>query len=169
MARHVDTADYQRLIAASRTVDPVIRREFKKHLKDAGKIGADAAKVKILAMPSTGVISRAGQARGQQHHSTRNIRGRSHGLRRVLAAGIKVQVGSKDVKVVQSTVGISGRNARGVARHLDAGVRWQHPYFGHGEVWQRGYSYFKKEIDGKKEEMLREVGQVLDAMQRHLS
>lgn len=174
MARHVDTADYQRLVAASRSVDPVIRKAFKKHLKDAGGIGAQAAKAKVLAMPTYGLTAQRTWVAGRgwipapTHHGRRNVRGRSHGLRRVLASGVKVQVGGKDVKIVQSTIGIAGRNARGVPRHLDAGVRWKHPFFGHGEVWQRGYSYFKEEIADKKEEMLREVGQVLDALQRHL-
>lgn len=163
MAVHVDAREYERLFRATRTLDPVIKREMRKRLRDAARIGANEAKARVRAMQAPS-LTHAGRA----HHGTQHVRGRARGLRSVLAANIKVQVGARDVRIIQGTAGIGGQNARGLPRRLDAGAPFLHPVFGQGETAQLGYSYFKRPILGKKDDMLVEIKHVLDDISRHL-
>lgn len=160
----VDARDYERLYRATRTIRPEIRRAFRKRLREAAKIGQKAAREKIRTMPATHRYSAAGAGR----HYRKGRPGVGVGLRSTLALNIRVSVGRRDVKIQQFTRGLRGRNARGLPRGIDRG-EWEHPTFGHApKVLQKGHPYFKDTIEGRKEEMLQQVRQVLDDIQAHL-
>src|SRR2546422_3352294 len=132
-------------------MQPKIRRAFRKRLRDAGSIGARAAKAKIREWPATGGrYSVAGHGR--------HFRARPAGLRSTLAANITVTAGRSNVAIRQRSRGLSGHNARDLPRDIDRGG-WWHPVYGHHatKVFQTGWPYFKDEISGKRDEMLSAV------------
>lgn len=157
MARVIDASDYQDLYQRCRRAPPQIRADMRTHLRDAAKIGANAAKVRARSISRGGAVSRW---RTQQ---------RSRSLGSILAANIRVSVKGDDVRIVQGTAGIGGRNAAGLPRGLDDFVGFEHPVFGHGRVLQAGKPYFQRSMDEKRDEMIREVARVLDDVLRHLT
>jgi hypothetical protein len=159
----VDAEDYARVRLQAREFSQELDKELAKALRKAGKIGADAAKAKIRTMPTHGYISQIGQQLGQAHHGVQHVRGRSRGLRNVIAANIRVQASGKDVRIIQGTTGISGHNARGLPRRIDEGGTFRHPVFGR-DVWvsQAGYPYFKQPIASQRPAMEHEVADALD-------
>lgn len=157
MPIEVDVRDYRALWVKTKTAEPVIRKGFRRQLRKAAKIGQDAARAKILAWPATGGIS--AHAGGKLHR----------GLRATIAAGIGTSVTARDVRIRQAARGISGKSSADVPRDIDRGG-WKHPTYGHRpHVFQRGTPYFKKEIESKRDEMLREVAGVLKDIGEHLS
>jgi hypothetical protein len=157
MPIEVNVYDYRALYAKCKTVEPVIRRGFRKGLRNAGKIGQGAAKAKVLAWPAAGGIS--AKAGGKAHR----------GLRATVAANVRVSVTARDVRIRQYTAGLTGNSASDLPRDIDRGY-WKHPTYGHRPtVLQRGTPYFKAEISSKRDEMLREVRVVLDDVRDHLS
>lgn len=152
----VDVADYTQLYRATRGMKPEVRSAFRKRLRVAAKIGADAAKLKIRAMPATRKYSAAGAGR----HFTKS---KPHaGLRSTLARNIRVTVTPKEVAIRQFTAGLYGRNAQDLPKDIDKGG-WLHPTFSHEpEVFQRGWPYFDSTMREKRPQMEREVQKVLD-------
>lgn len=161
----VDARDYEQLYRATSRMPSVIRREFRRRLREAAKIGQKAARDKIRQLPARGRYTALGRGR----HYRRSRPGVGTGLRSTLALNIRVKVGDRDVTIQQFTAGLRGRNARGVPRGIDRG-EWTHPTFGHHPtVTQRGNHYFTDEIAGKKDEMLTEVRKVLDEIESKLN
>lgn len=153
----VNVYEYRALFAKTKTIDPVIRKAFRRQLRKAAKIGQDAARAKILAWPAAGGIS--AHAGGKAHR----------GLRATIAAGIGTSVTARDVRIRQSAKAIDGKSAADVPRDIDRGG-WRHPTYGHRpHVFQRGTPYFTREIASKKDDMLREVSGVLKDIADHLS
>jgi hypothetical protein len=154
----IDVADYAQLYRATRGMKPEIRRDFRKRLRKAAKIGADAAKIKIRAMPSTKKYSALGAGR----HFTKS---KPHaGLRSTLARNIRVTVTPKEVAIRQFSEGLYGRNAQDLPKDIDSPKGgWTHPTFNHEpEVFQHGWPYFKSTMREKRRAMEKEVQQVLD-------
>jgi hypothetical protein len=119
----VDVEDYKRLMRDTRTLPPAVRRDFKKRLKAAGEIGARAARAKILAMPA-----HTGQ-------TGRHLRGtHPRGLRRTLAGNIRVSVTGNNVRIIQGSKGLTGRNAANLPKDIDKGDRFTHPVFETGRL-----------------------------------
>jgi hypothetical protein len=172
----VDVRDYKELSRKAREAGPEIRREMMKRLRVAGKIGADAARLKIRAWPVSGGISH--KAGGRAHR----------GLRSTLAARISVSASGRNVVIRQGAGGITGQNSQDLPRDIDRGG-WYHPVYGRGpasylraarptrgkrtipanlrataqgRVFQTGWPYFKSTIAAKRPEMLAEVSKVLD-------
>jgi hypothetical protein len=150
----VDADQYAQVRARAREFDPLLDKELKKALRQGAKIGADAAKAKIRTMPSYGT-----------HRAGHGSSSRPQHLRAKLASNIRVVVSNRDVRIVQSVIGIRGANAKGLPRRLDEGGRFRHPVFGRSDDWasQLGYAYFSRTIAAKRPEI--EAG-VKDAMDR---
>jgi hypothetical protein len=154
----IDVADYVQLTRATRGMRPEIRRAFRKRLRKAAKIGADAARVKIRTMPATAKYTATGAGR----HYRKSRAGTGVGLRSTLALDIKVSVTAREVAVKQFTAGLRGRNSRDLPKDIDRGG-WKHPTYGHKPVvFQRGYPYFDSTMREKRPEMEHEVRKVLD-------
>ena len=154
----IDVADYERLYRSTRNMHPEIRKAFRKRLRRAAKIGADAARIKIRTMPATAKYSAAGAGR----HYRKSRAGVGVGLRSTLALNIKVTVSAREVAVRQFTAGLRGKNARDLPKDIDRGG-WKHPVYGHEpKVFQKGFGYFDSTMREKRPEMEREVQQVLD-------
>jgi hypothetical protein len=154
----VDVADYERLYRTTRGMHSEVRSAFRKRLRKAAKIGADAARIKIRTMPATRKYSAAGSAR----HYRKSRAGTGVGLRSTLALNIRVSVGAREVAVRQFTKGLRGQNARDLPKDIDRGG-WKHPTYGRPpKVFQKGYPYFDSTMREKRPEMEREVAQVLD-------
>lgn len=159
----VDASDYERLYRRTRGIKGEIRRDFRKHLREAAKIGQRAARERIREWPGGGG--------GYTHlgHG-RHLRGlKSRGLRSTLAANIGVRVDRRGVRIVQTTRGLTGRNANRLPKDINKGG-WKHPVYGHGSVFQRGLKgYFDKSIDDKREEMLQQAAKVLEDITERLT
>jgi hypothetical protein len=156
MPAHVNARDYKDLYRKTRVIGPEINRDMRDSLKEAGKIGARAAKLMIQSWPATGGMpSRAG---GRKHR----------GLRAKLASQITVSVNSRNVVIRQGTLGLTGRNSRDLPRGIDHGG-WFHPVYGHGEVFQEGFPYFKGPIHAVQPLMEAEVSKVLNKIRHHLT
>jgi len=154
----IDVADYERLYRSTRGMHPEIRKAFRKRLRNAAKIGADAARIKIRTMPATAKYSATGAGR----HYRKSRAGVGVGLRSTLALNIRVTVSAREVAVRQFTAGLRGKNARDLPRDIDKGY-WRHPVYGHKPtVLQKGYPYFDVTMREKRPEMEREVQQVLE-------
>ncbi len=154
----VDVADYERLYRSTRGMHPEIRSAFRKRLRKAAKIGADAAKIKIRTMPATAKYTATGAGR----HYRKSKPATGVGLRSTLALNIKVTVSAREVAVRQFTAGLRGHNARDLPKDIDRGG-WKHPTYGHKPVvFQKGYPYFDSTMREKRPAMEREVQQVLD-------
>jgi hypothetical protein len=159
VAVKVDVADYERLYRTTRGMHPEVRSAFRKRLRRAAKIGADAARIKIRTMPATGGKY---TATGAGRHYRKSRAGVGVGLRSTLALNIRVTVSAREVAVRQFTKGLRGQNARDLPKDIDRGG-WKHPTYNHKPVvFQRGYPYFDSTMKEKRPEMEREVGQVLD-------
>lgn len=156
MPATVDVRDFKDLYRRTRELRPELNRELKKRLRGAGKIGADAARMKIRAWPVAGGIS--SKAGGRLHR----------GLRARLSSQIRVSAGGKNVVIRQGRRGLTGENAADLPRDIDHGG-WYHPVYGHGKVFQTGWPYFKKTISSKYPEMVDEVAKVLDDIARRLT
>lgn len=178
MPRVVDARDYTELYRKTRGIDREVHKELMKRLRQAGKIGADAAKAKIRGWPVAGGLGAS--AGGRVHR----------GLRANLAFRIRVSATARNVTIRQGSGGLTGKNAGDLPRDIDRGG-WYHPVFGRerriggymravrptrgrrtiaadlrataqGRVFQEGWPYFKKEIGAKYPEMVDEVAKVLD-------
>jgi hypothetical protein len=151
----IEAADYIQLYRATRGMKPEIRSAFRKRLRKAAKIGADAARVKIRTMPATAKYTATGAGR--------HARGKKVvGLRSTLVLDIKVSVTAREIAVKQFSAGLRGRNARDLPRDIDKGG-WRHPVYGRKpDVFQRGYPYFQSTMREKRPAMEREVQGVLD-------
>ena len=151
-----DVRDYRELYRKTKLVEPAIRKDLRKRLRNCGKIGADAAKRKVVQWPVHGGIS--------AKTIRRNRRIVHRGLRATLAAQIRVTAGSRDVTIVQGRRGLTGNSSADLPRDIDRGG-WRHPVYGHKpDVFQYGFPYFKKEIASKRPEMVDEASKVLDAI-----
>lgn len=163
-----------RLYRASQTAGPQIRADMRRHLKDAAGIGASAAKARAR-MVSGGFVGSSFTSAGRQvsQHGRHGRHGGGAGRRKlgsVLASNIRVQVKGDDIRIVQGSAGISGRNAAGLPRGLDEFGGFTHPTFGHDPVVeQSGQPYFARTMTEKRGEMIREVSRVLDDIERHLT
>jgi hypothetical protein len=155
-SNHDIARDYKDLYRKTRVIGPEINKDMRDGLKAAGKIGARTAKLMIQSWPATGGMpSRAG---GRKHR----------GLRTKIASQITVSVGARNVVIRQGTRGLTGRNSRDLPRDIDHGG-WFHPVYGHGEVFQKGFPYFKAPIHAVQPLMEAEVSKVLDKIRRHLT
>lgn len=152
----IDVADYTQLYRATRGMHPEVRSAFRKRLRKAAKIGADAAKLKIRTMPAAHKYSALGAGR----HFTKS---KPHaGLRSTLARNIRVSITAREVAIHQYSAGLYGENAQDLPRDIDRGG-WRHPTFGHEpKVFQDGWPYFKSTMREKRPQMEREVQKVLD-------
>jgi hypothetical protein len=154
----IDVADYAQLYRATRGMHAEVRRDFRKRLRRAAKIGADAARVKIRTMPATKKYTATGSGR----HYRKSRAGVGVGLRSTLALDIKVTVSAREVAVRQFTAGLRGKNSRDLPKDVDRGG-WKHPTYGHKPmVFQRGYPYFDSTMRQMRPAMEREVQKVLD-------
>lgn len=164
----VDADQYADIRRRARDFSPLLDKELTKALKRGGQIGADAAKAKILTMPSGhgGVVTRTLNAAHPNRVERGLIRTQRKYLRQKLARNIRVVVSNRDVRIVQGVNGISGANAKGLPRRIDEGGRFRHPVF-RRDVYanQLGYSYFARPIEARRPEI--QAG-VEDAMQRAL-
>lgn len=162
--KHVDASEYRDLYRRTRNLRPEIRREMRKRLREAAKIGQRAARLKIREMPATAKYSKTGAGR----HYRKSRPGTGVGLRSTLALNIRVQVTARDVAVRQFTAGLRGHNARDLPRDIDKGY-WRHPVYGHPpKVLQKGWPYFDRTMRAKRPEMEREVRKVLDSIKVEL-
>lgn len=181
----VDVRDFRELSRKARLAGPEIRRELGKRLRVAGKIGADAARLKIRAWPVAGGIS--SKAGGVAHR----------GLRATLASRIRVSATGRNVVIRQGAGGLTGQNAADLPRDIDRGG-WYHPVFGRspragryvkaarpghgkrtiagdlrataqGRVFQEGWPYFKKEIASRRPQMVDEVSKVLGDIAKRIT
>lgn len=157
MPFEVDVRDYRALWAKTKTIEPVIRKGFRRRLRSAAKVGQDAARAKIMSWPAAGGISAGAGGKANR------------GLRATIAAQVRTSVTARDVRIRQFTAGLVGNSAADLPRDIDRGY-WKHPTYGHKPtVGQRGIHYFKDEITSKRDDMLREVSQVLGDISEHLS
>lgn len=151
-----DVRDYRELYRKTKLVEPAIRKDLRKRLRNCGRIGSDAAKRKIVQWPVHGGIA--------SPTIRRNRRIVHRGLRATLAAQIRVTAGARDVTIVQGRRGLSGNSAADLPRDIDRGF-WKHPVYGRKpDVPQVGFPYFKKEIASKRPEMVDEASKVLDTI-----
>jgi len=157
----VDVEDYKRLYRRTRDMEPKIRRDLRKHLREAGNIGRDAARRKIREWSGGGGAGKYSAA----GHGRHTRRGRSVGLRSTVAINIRVTVGPSDVTIRQFTVGLTGNSTKDLPYDIDCGG-WYHPTFWHRpKVFQQGIHYYDDEIESKRPEMEREVAKVLAEIQ----
>lgn len=75
---------------------------------------------------------------------------RGAGLRETVAAGVRLQVTAKGVKIVASSARLPD-SQKSLPRHLDSDKGWRHPVFGNKENWvhQRGGPWFAATIKPK--------------------
>lgn len=157
MPTHVDVRAYKELYRKTKLAGPEITKDMRSRLRVAGRIGSDAAKLKIRTWPVAGGISAKA---GDRVH---------RGLRARLASNIRVSAGSSNVIIRQGSRGITGSSGSDLPRDIDRGF-WRHPVYGHKpDVTQTGIRYFKQEINSKRPEMVAEVSKVLDGIERLLT
>lgn len=75
---------------------------------------------------------------------------RGAGLRETVAAGVRLQVTAKGVKIIASSARLPD-SQKSLPRHLDSDKGWRHPVFGNKESWvhQRGGPWFASTIKPK--------------------
>lgn len=75
---------------------------------------------------------------------------RGAGLRETVAAGVKLQVTAKGVKIIASSAQLPEKQ-KSLVRRLDSDKGWRHPVFGDREVWvtERGGPWFGATIKPK--------------------
>lgn len=75
---------------------------------------------------------------------------RGAGLRETIAAGVRIQVTAKGVKIIASSSRLPD-SQKSLPRHLDSDKGWRHPVFGNTENWvhQRGGPWFAATITPK--------------------
>lgn len=150
----VDASEYARVRRMARAAGREIDKAFKDSLKDAAEVGVEAVRTKL------GQVSLHAENRGRHGAGRR----RSRGLRQQLKANTKVQVRTKDVRIVQGASGIQGANAKGLPRRLNQDGPFSHPVYGRGSVSQRSWRHFDSVIVTKQAEMTQKVEAALSAM-----
>lgn len=75
---------------------------------------------------------------------------RGAGLRETVAAGVKLQVTAKGVKIIASSAQLPD-SQKSLVRRLDSDKGWRHPVFGNRKVWvaERGGPWFAATIKPK--------------------
>lgn len=88
---------------------------------------------------------------------------RGAGLRETIAAGVKLQITAKGIRIIASSARLPD-NQKSLPRHLDSEKGWRHPVFGNREVWvrQAGGPWFAETIKPKAPAFR---AAVVDAMQ----
>lgn len=159
----VDVSDYIALSRRCREAGPEVRREFRQRIREAGKIGRDAARMRALRIHTLGI--RSGRHFGRGRRRPQHPRS----LRAALAGDIGLDVSGDDVKITVGARLLSGRDAIALPRGIEKG-EWSHPVFGHGRVRQIGdRNWFKDAVEARRPEMEHEVAQVLDYIERRLT
>lgn len=149
----VDAREFVDLVGKTSKLEPALRRQLRKRIREAGTEGAKASKAEVLKAPTT--VSRH--------------RMRDKGLRRQMAAGIRVQIaaGERSSRVgviIKSTgPGLAGER-RKLIKRWDDPRGWRHPVFGDRETWvhQVGRPYFRKVLAEQKDQLAAKVRQALD-------
>jgi hypothetical protein len=137
----VDASDYRQVRRMARQFSRDLDKELKKALREAGNIGVRAVRQKVDTVPAGRTANRA-RARGS--------------LRATVKRNTRVQVRSKDVRVIQGARGIPGANARGLPRRLNQIAPFTHPVFGREpKVSQRTWRHFDGPIRSTQGEMAR--------------
>jgi hypothetical protein len=146
------------LIQNSRTWDAASRREMRKGLRRAAETASAGAQAEVLGPPP----QQAGQVR---RHQTR-------GLRRGLAAGVKVSIRSgretadgvkgEGVRVTTTAAKLPPEQAAMVKAYMARS--WRHPVFG-GRRWveQRGKDWFFNPLMRHREEYQRAIVAAIEA------
>ena len=143
------TTDFRNLFGKSSQVDKVLMRELRKQIRKAAQEAAKAAQAEVLKPPL---------------HDSPNTA--SSGLRRDLAAGIKVSV------MTGKTAGVAIRSTgRGsLARRYDGQrKKWRHPVFGQ-DVWvnETGRPYFGSVISSHRNKVTAAVQTAMETAVKSL-
>lgn len=148
-----------RLSRELKEVDKKLPAKLRKAIRDGSKPAVAATKQAILALPVKGVRGGGGTSRAFHHFERSKTKDedrrrlhaqRRSGLRKTIAAAIKVQIktGSKTaaVRIVVDEKQLPA-DQRTLPRHLDSAKGWRKPTFGH-DPWtvQRGGPWFGSTI-----------------------
>jgi hypothetical protein len=138
-----------------------VRRQLSKRLRTAVKPAVQDVKAKVRALPVRSVGG-GGTAQRREHRAGR---GKSHGLRSTIAAGVRVEVrygDQADLKiVVRPNLPASQRR---LPRHLNKRSGWRHPVYGHRDRWVRqvGGEYFETTIRARQMGIAADLVDALD-------
>ena len=122
----VDTRDFRELFARSSQVEPKLRTALRRRIRDAAKGVAEDVKAEAL-QPGEGV--------GTKDYAYAAGRGRSTGLRRGIAAAVRVGILTGNARS-----GVRITTNAPLAGAWQARRGWRHPVFGDRDAWvqQRG-------------------------------
>lgn len=141
------------LTAKLKTADPVLKRELRRALKDAGNTAADAARSSILAMPATKVGT----------PPLRTAVANSVTVRVSLARSIQVSIVAEPNKMPPGMGNMPKRLNQ---------ATFSHPVYGHRKVWvvQRGKSsWFDNSITKAGPEAERQINDAMDTTANYIA
>lgn len=143
---------------------PTVQREVNKGLREAGKIGAEAAKAAVTSSSPPKADQRGDVAR-LLRAKERFGNGRGHsGLREGIAKGIRVALGGKQgIRIVSTDRGLpEGQKAMNRVYRLRT---FRHPVFGNKKAWaqQHGSDYFYGPIEKTQPQMVENVSAALES------
>jgi len=142
----VDTRDFRELFARSSQVEPKLRTALRRRIRDAAKGVAEDVKAEAL-QPGEGVGTKDGwtprlvrtkkgtRVRLERRYAYAAGRGRSTGLRRGIAAAVRVGILTGNARS-----GVRITTNAPLAGAWQARRGWRHPVFGDRDAWvqQRG-------------------------------
>lgn len=138
-----------------------LRKNLSKRLRVAAKPAVDDVKSTVRSLP----VHAVGGGGSAQRSAHRGGRGRSHGLRSTIAAGVRLEVRYGDRADVKIVVRPNlPADQRTLPRHLNKPGGWGHPVYGHRDRWVRqvGAPYFDKVIFSHRQQIVGDVVKALD-------
>jgi hypothetical protein len=154
----IEAKEFAELAGRTSKLAPAIKTQLRKELRQAATVAAKKSKAEVMKPP----LSRG--------------RGRSTGLRRGIAAGIKVQLASgatgKRVGVfIRSTGAGLDADRKKLVRQWDSDRPFRHPVFGNRERWvsQRGRPYFRTIIRKDQPQIEKAVRAALEEAKKTLT
>lgn len=94
---------------------------------------------------------------------------RGTGLRETIAAGVKLQITAKGVRIIASSARLSD-DQKSLVRRLDSDKGWRHPVFGNRKVWvhERGGPWFAETIKPKGPAFRAAVVEAMEEIKKQL-
>lgn len=137
-----------------------LRKALRQKISEAGKPVVDEVKQAVRDLHVTSghgggtsqrrqyTVGRAkATAKADLEKAQERARRRGAGLRETIAAGVRLQITAKGVRIIASAARLPDAQ-KSLPRHLDSEKGWRHPVFGNREVWvrQAGGPWFAETI-----------------------
>lgn len=145
-----------------------LRKDLNRQLRVAVQPAIADVKSTVRSLP----VRSVGGGGTAQRRAHRAGRGRSHGLRSTIAAGVRMEArygGAPSLRIVVRPNLPGGQ--RTLPRHLNKPGGWRHPVWGHRDRWvkQVGGPYFDRVIFAHRQQMTADVVKALEQTARTIA